>query len=76
MQAQIERFMEKKKLAGFFNWKKLGIMPSFKSTTVSLAGKIEEVEEPVEDGRETPFDMKTKLVRSGRNPPKWRKSMS
>ncbi|XP_041017519.1 coleoptile phototropism protein 1-like [Juglans microcarpa x Juglans regia] len=72
MQAQIERLVEKKR--GFFNWKKLG-MPSFKS--VSVVDKlIEEVEEPVEYGRETPLDMKTKLVRGRNNPPKWRKSMS
>lgn len=72
MQLQIERLVEKKK--GFFKWKKFG-MPSLTKGGVNVVQKIEEVEEEVEFGRETPMDIKTKLVK-GKTPPKWRKSMS
>ncbi|XP_022714891.1 root phototropism protein 3-like [Durio zibethinus] len=73
LQMQMEKIMDKKK--GFFRWRKLGIMPSFKSS-VSVFEKIEEGGEgDVSFGRQTPMDMKAKLVR-GRTPPKWRKSMS
>ncbi|XVF86534.1 hypothetical protein PTKIN_Ptkin18bG0048900 [Pterospermum kingtungense] len=72
MQTQMEKLLDKKK--GFFRWRKIGIMPSFKST-VSVIEKIEEGE--VSFSRQmTPMDMKAKLVR-GRIPPKdWRKSSS
>ncbi|XP_023901250.1 coleoptile phototropism protein 1 [Quercus suber] len=71
MQAQLERLMEKKK--GIFKWKMFG-MPSIKN--VSVVETTEEGhEEEVGFGRQTPMDMKTKLVKR-RNHPKWRKSMS
>ncbi|OMO54242.1 hypothetical protein CCACVL1_27947 [Corchorus capsularis] len=79
MQMQMEKIMEKNK-RGFFRWRKLSIMPSFKSS-VSVIEKIdEEGEGEVAFARQTPMvmDMKTKLVR-GRTPPNpkyWRKSMS
>ncbi|KAF5453192.1 hypothetical protein F2P56_028112 [Juglans regia] len=69
MQAQIERLTEKK---GFFKWKKFG-MPSLKS--VNEIEKMKQVEVEARLGRETPLDMKTKLMR-GRTPPRRRKSMS
>ncbi|XP_022721378.1 root phototropism protein 3-like [Durio zibethinus] len=72
MQMQMEKILDKKK--GFFRWRKLGIMPSFKST-MSVFDKIEEGEREDTFARQTPMDMKAKLVR-GRTPPKWRKSMS
>lgn len=68
MQMQMEKLVDKKK--GFFRWKKLGIMPSLKSS-VSVYEKIEE-EREANFGRQTPIDIKPKPVR----PPKWRKSMS
>ncbi|MBA0635197.1 hypothetical protein Godav_029766 [Gossypium davidsonii] len=68
MQMQMEKLVDKKK--GFFRWKKLGIMPSLKSS-VSVFEKIEE-EREANFGRQTPIDIKQKPVR----PPKWRKSMS
>lgn len=79
MQAQIERMqMEKKR--GFFRWKKLGLMPfrNSKAITIEKAEEWGGVEAEVGFGRLTPADMKTRLVkgRSGRAPPKWRKSMS
>ena len=71
MQVQLERLLEKKK--GVFKWKMFG-MPSFKS--MSMVETTEEGhEEEVGFGRQTPMDMKTKLVKR-RNHPKWRKSMS
>lgn len=73
MQMQMEKLLDNKK-KGFFRWKKLGIMPSVKST-VSVFEKIEEEGEREVFVRQTPMDMKVKLVR-GRTPPKWRKSMS
>ncbi|PKI43296.1 hypothetical protein CRG98_036276 [Punica granatum] len=72
--------MEKKK--GFFRWKKLGLMPSFRNLGGVVIDKVEEGEGRPETeaglGRFTPVDMKTRLVkgRSGRTPPKWKKSMS
>lgn len=75
MQLQMERLVEKKK--GFFKWKMFGILPSFKG--VNVVQKIEKVEEEEVEfaGRETPHDIKTKLViRGTKTPPKWRKSMS
>lgn len=76
MQAQMEKVSDKKR--GFLRWKKLGIMPSFRSS-VGVFEKIEEGDGEVEavSGRQTPMDMKTRLVRgNGKTPPKWRKSMS
>ncbi|KAL5756307.1 hypothetical protein ACOSQ2_021053 [Xanthoceras sorbifolium] len=75
MQAQMERIAEKKK--GFFKWKKLGLMPSFKSN-LSVVEKVEEGEREGEVGfgRQIPMDIKTKLVRGRATPSKWRKSMS
>ncbi|KAH7547350.1 hypothetical protein FEM48_Zijuj01G0300500 [Ziziphus jujuba var. spinosa] len=75
MQVQIERLVEKKK--GFFKWRKLGLpSSSFKSLSGVVAEKIEEVDEAeMGFGRQTPMDLKTRLVR-GRTPPRWRKSMS
>lgn len=74
MQTQIERLTDQKK-KGFFKWKKLGILPSLKS--VNAIQKIEEVGEEAGLGRETPFDMKTKLMRGRTPPPKYRrKSMA
>nr|DAD44820.1 TPA_asm: hypothetical protein HUJ06_003050 [Nelumbo nucifera] len=71
MQSQIDRLMEKKK--SFFKWRKLG-GPLFKP--LSVGDRVEEAEgEHLGFGRQTPMDMKTKLVQ-GRTPPKWRKSMS
>ncbi|KAF5741708.1 Phototropic-responsive NPH3 family protein [Tripterygium wilfordii] len=72
LQVQMDRLVEKKK--GFFRWKKLGIMPSFKS--IGAAERSEEAEASGElgFGRQTP-NMKTKLVKA-RTTPKWRKSMS
>lgn len=77
MQAQIERMrLEKKK--GFFRWKKLGLLPSLRSSG-GAAMKVEEVgggELELGFGRMTPLDLKTRLVngKSGRAPPKWRRS--
>ncbi|XVF24873.1 hypothetical protein REPUB_Repub13aG0164800 [Reevesia pubescens] len=72
MQMQMAKILDKKK--GFFRWRKLGIMPSLKST-VSVFEKIEEGEGDVGFARQTPMDMKAKLGR-GRTTPKWSKSMS
>ncbi|KAF3450822.1 hypothetical protein FNV43_RR06911 [Rhamnella rubrinervis] len=76
MQMQIERLVEKNK-KGFFKWRRLA-MPSLKGINGST-GVVEKIEEGDEAelgfGRQTPMDLKTKLVR-GRTPPKWRKSMS
>ncbi|KAJ8755721.1 hypothetical protein K2173_024265 [Erythroxylum novogranatense] len=72
MQVQMERMVEKKK--GFFKWKKLGIVHSLKS----VGEKIEEEGDGHGDigyGRQTPTDMKTKLVK-GKTPARWRRSMS
>lgn len=69
MQGQIERLLEKKK--GLFSWKRIG-MPSFRTS------KLSEVEGEGDFGgfgRQTPVDVKTRLVK-GKTPPKWRKSMS
>ncbi|KAK2651480.1 hypothetical protein Ddye_011336 [Dipteronia dyeriana] len=75
MKAQIERMVDKKK--GLFRWKKLVMMPSFMSN-LSVDEKIEEVEREGEVGfeRQTPINIKTKLVRGRATPNKWRKSMS
>ncbi|KAI5660541.1 hypothetical protein M9H77_29334 [Catharanthus roseus] len=67
MQAQIEKLLEKKR--GFFSWKKIGLVPSLKGNHRLLR----EVEGDL--GRQTPMDMKTKLVR-GKPTSKWRKSLS
>ncbi|GKV35781.1 hypothetical protein SLEP1_g44000 [Rubroshorea leprosula] len=74
MQMQMEKVLDKKR--GFFRWKKLGIMPSFKSS-ISVFERIEEEDGEGEAafGRQTPMEMKARLVR-GKAPPKWRKSMS
>ncbi|KAE8696104.1 putative Plastidic ATP/ADP-transporter [Hibiscus syriacus] len=71
MQMQMEKLMDKKK--GFFRWRKLGIMPSLKSS-VSVFERIEEDRE-ANFGRQTPIDVKPKPVR-GRAVSKWRNSMS
>ncbi|EEF44718.1 signal transducer, putative [Ricinus communis] len=75
MQMQMERMVEKKK--GFFRWKKFGIISTFKSTVSVVDQKIEEGdgEGEIGFGRQTPVDMKTKLMKR-RTPPRWRKSMS
>ncbi|PHT47217.1 hypothetical protein CQW23_11425 [Capsicum baccatum] len=74
MQAQIEKLLEKKRGSGFFSWKKI-IVPSL----VNKVDKIGDVDRETEVGfvgRQTPGDMKTRLVR-GRTPNnKWRKSLS
>ncbi|KAE8674090.1 putative Plastidic ATP/ADP-transporter [Hibiscus syriacus] len=71
MQTQMEKLMDKKK--GFFRWRKLGIMPSLKSS-VNVFERIKEDRE-ANFGRKTPTDVKAKLVR-GRTVSKWRNSMS
>lgn len=76
MQMQIERLVEKNK-KGFFKWRRLA-MPSLKviNGSTDVVEKIEEGDEAeLGSGRQTPGDLKTKLVR-GRTPSKWRKSMS
>ncbi|KAJ8535973.1 hypothetical protein K7X08_034374 [Anisodus acutangulus] len=73
MQAQIEKLLEKKRGSGFFSWKKI-IVPSL----VNKADKFGEVDRETDVGfigRQTPVDMKTRLVR-GRTSNKWRKSLS
>lgn len=73
MQAQIEKLLEKKRGSGFFSWKKI-IVPSL----VNKVDKIGEIERETDVGfvgRQTPGDMKTRLVR-GRTTNKWRKSLS
>ncbi|KAK8525008.1 hypothetical protein V6N13_016001 [Hibiscus sabdariffa] len=72
MQMQMEKLMDKKK--GFFRWRKLGIMPSLKSS-VSVFERIEEDRE-ANFGTQTPTDIKAKLVRGRTTLPKWRKTMS
>ena len=80
MQVQIEKLVEKKK-GTFFRWKKLGIIPSIKSGAISVVDRIEEGDREGEAafGRQTPIDLKTKLVRGkNSNTPKhrqWRKSL-
>ncbi|XP_016470667.1 root phototropism protein 3 isoform X1 [Nicotiana tabacum] len=72
MQAQIEKLLEKKRGSSFFSWKKI-IVPS-----LVKHDKIGEVDRETDVGfigRQTPVDMKTRLVR-GRTPNKWRKSLS
>ncbi|WCJ40638.1 Phototropic-responsive NPH3 family protein [Euphorbia peplus] len=68
MQMQMERMGDtttnKKKKLGLFRWKKFGIMSGFKSSSVSV----------VEDGKQTPVNIKTKLVKGKSHPPKWRRS--
>ncbi|XP_015938202.1 coleoptile phototropism protein 1 [Arachis duranensis] len=75
MQVQMERMVEKKK--GFFKWMRFGVMPNaFGSKGFGGVEKIDEVVEgEVGFGRQTPMDLKTKLVK-GRTPHKWRKSLS
>ncbi|KAE8718423.1 hypothetical protein F3Y22_tig00110013pilonHSYRG00156 [Hibiscus syriacus] len=68
---QMEKLMDKRKVV--FRWRKLGIMPSLKSS-VSVFERIEEDRE-TNFGRKTPTDAKAKLVRR-RTPPKWTKPMS
>ncbi|KAK4361958.1 hypothetical protein RND71_017199 [Anisodus tanguticus] len=73
MQAQIDKLLEKKRGSGFFSWKKI-IVPSL----VNQADKFGEIDRETDVGfigRQTPVDMKTRLVR-GRTPNKWRKSLS
>ncbi|XP_050235205.1 root phototropism protein 3-like [Mercurialis annua] len=78
LQTQIERMTapaEKKKL-GFFRWKKFGIMTTFKSNVSVVDQKIFEDgdRDGVGFGRQTPIDMKTRLMK--RRTPIRRKSMS
>ncbi|KAG5228966.1 Root phototropism protein [Salix suchowensis] len=79
MQMQMERMVEKKK--GFFRWKKLGMMPSLKSSNniVSVPEKVEESiarEGAARSGTQTPVDLKTKLARGkSKTHPRWKKSM-
>lgn len=73
MQSQIEKLLEKKRGSGLFGWKKI-IVPSL----VNKVDKIGEIDRETDVGyvgRQTPGDMKTRLVR-GRTPNKWRKSLS
>ncbi|MCD7450810.1 hypothetical protein HAX54_008553 [Datura stramonium] len=73
MQAQIDKLLEKKRGSGFLGWKKI-IVPSL----VNRVDKIGEVDRETDVGfvgRQTPGDMKTRLVR-GRTTNKWRKSLS
>ncbi|KAK4765663.1 hypothetical protein SAY86_026753 [Trapa natans] len=87
MLAQMERMqVEKKKGSPFFRWKRLGMMPSLKgsggvATAATMTVKVDEGgggESEMGFGRLTPVDMKTRLVKgkSGRTPPRWRRSMS
>lgn len=74
MQAQIEKLLEKKRGSGFFGWKKI-IVPSL----VNKVDKIEEIDRETDVGfvgRQTPGDMKTRLVRGRTTNNKWRKSLS
>ncbi|KAK3026110.1 hypothetical protein RJ639_040782 [Escallonia herrerae] len=74
LQGKMERLvLEKRK--GFFSWKKLGLMPSLKSSGV--ANKIEkgEIRSEIGYGRQTPIDTKGRLVR-GKTSTSWRKSIS
>lgn len=76
MQGQIERLMEKKRGGGgFFSWKKIG-MPSLRAANNSKFGEVDGREgDHIGFGRQTPVDMKTRLVRT-KPPSKWRKSLS
>ncbi|XP_059303325.1 root phototropism protein 3-like [Lycium ferocissimum] len=73
MQAQIEKLLDKKRGGRFFSWKKI-IVPSL----VNKADKYGEIDRETDVGfigRQTPIDMKTRLVR-GKTSNKWRKSLS
>ncbi|XP_023513768.1 coleoptile phototropism protein 1-like [Cucurbita pepo subsp. pepo] len=73
MQAQMERLSEKKR--GFFKWRKFGFKNGGESERVDDSGEVVE-EEDAGFGRQTPVDIKTKLVKR-RTPTKtWRKSVS
>ncbi|OIW12201.1 hypothetical protein TanjilG_28609 [Lupinus angustifolius] len=74
MQVQMEKIVEKKK-GSLFKWKKF-VMPSAFSKGLGMVEKIDENDEgEVGFGRNTPMDLKTKLVKC-RTTNKWRKSMS
>lgn len=72
MQVQAER--KEKKKAGIFKWtRNLGIMPSFR--TAGVVKINERGDGDVEYEKQTPMDMRTRLVRA-RATPKWRNSLS
>ncbi|KAL3528827.1 hypothetical protein ACH5RR_008149 [Cinchona calisaya] len=74
MQGHIERLSEKNKRGILFSWKKIGIgIPSFRNTS-----KFGEVVEGDFGGvgRQTPVDIKTRLVKGKTRPKYWRKSVS
>ncbi|CAL1377885.1 unnamed protein product [Linum trigynum] len=83
MESQMEKMVEKKKGVMSFKWKKLGFLTSFKNGSVAdKMNNVNDVNEEDRDvvisgslGRQTPMDMKAKLVKR-RTPPRWRKSMS
>ncbi|CAL9010355.1 unnamed protein product [Prunus brigantina] len=72
MHVQAER--KEKKKAGIFKWtRNLGIMPSFR--TAGVVKINERGDGDVEYEKQTPMDMRTRLVRA-RATPKWRNSLS
>ncbi|KAL3375389.1 hypothetical protein AABB24_006729 [Solanum stoloniferum] len=74
MQSQIEKLLEKKRGSGLFGWKKI-IVPSLMNKIDKIGGEIDRETDVGYVARQTPGDMKTRLVR-GRTPNKWRKSLS
>lgn len=80
MQGQIERLMDKKRSGGgggggFFSWKKIGI-PSLRTGNNNKLGVVDGGDgDHIGFGKQTPVDMKTRLVRT-KPPSKWRKSLS
>lgn len=79
MQGQIERLMEKKRGGGggggFFSWKKIGIPSLRTGNRNKLVGVDGGDGDHIGFGRQTPVDMKTRLVKT-KPPSKWRKSLS
>ncbi|XP_065865356.1 root phototropism protein 3 [Euphorbia lathyris] len=80
MQMQMDRMGEakKQKKKGLFKWKKFGIISGFKSSSVNVVERERE-KERVEEGevgfwKQTPVNIKTKLVKGKTHPPKWRRS--
>ncbi|KAJ7962911.1 root phototropism protein 3-like [Quillaja saponaria] len=75
MQVQMEKLLEKKK--GIFKWKMFALPLSSFSKSVSILenNTKEGFEGEVGFGRQTPIDMKTRLVK-GKTPRKLRKSVS
>ncbi|CAN1308739.1 Coleoptile phototropism protein 1 [Linum perenne] len=75
MQSQMGRMVERKR--GGYVWKKLGFLTTpFKSGSSAYVENHGEGVNVCSLGRETPVDMKAKLVRKRTTPPRWRKSMS